>query len=505
MNIPLPEAPHIQSLAAEMFDRTRALHEMDDRCQRILEAAAQFIAQPLTPPTEKPLETMLAYVETLVYLELTFEEQKVLAAVLTLALGQGKRKDLKRFGLSAAQQRTALTLTALLRIAAGMDHSNSQGTSIQWSEPGRQGMWIVLEGEQAAEDASAAQQEARRWEKMGYPALQILGPEEAALKLPPFPGPLEKIGLLPEDDLAEAGRKTMLYHFAQMLRHEPATLLGEDIEALHDMRVATRRLRAAFEVFESAFEPSVMKPHLKGLRAAGRALGEVRDLDVFMEKANHYLESLPPENHADLHLLFEAWGALRAAARQRLVARLNSPDYLFFKRDFNAFLHTPGAGRRPLPLDQITPHRVNELAPVLIYSRLAAVQAFASQLENAPVERLHALRIEFKKLRYTLEYFREVLGAEAKQIIEEIKTLQDHLGDLNDAHVACLILQQFIQAQEQLSPLLTPESPELQAVHAYLAARQAEMETLIAAFPSAWARFERPELRRDLALAISVL
>ncbi len=97
---------------------------------------------------------------------------------------------------------------------------------------------------------------------------------EAATWLIPFPQPAEKIGILPDDSLAEAGRKVMRYHFAQMLRHEEGTRLGEDIEALHDMRVATRRLRAAFEVFGEAFEPDALKPHLKGLRATGRALGQ---------------------------------------------------------------------------------------------------------------------------------------------------------------------------------------------------------------------------------------
>jgi CHAD domain-containing protein len=76
------------------------------------------------------------------------------------------------------------------------------------------------------------------------------------------------------------------------------------------------------------------------------------------------------------------------------------------------------------------------LAPLLIYTRLASVRAFNAILPDASIEQLHGLRIEFKKLRYTIEFFREVLGEEARAVIDDLKALQDHLGDLNDAQGA---------------------------------------------------------------------
>ncbi len=99
----------------------------------------------------------------------------------------------------------------------------------------------------------------------------------------------------------------MTYHFAEMLRHEEGTRLGEDIEALHDMRVATRRLRAAFEVFGPAFDKQTLKVHLAGLRMTGRTLGAVRDMDVFMEKAQKYLQTLPEARQSGLDPLLEHW------------------------------------------------------------------------------------------------------------------------------------------------------------------------------------------------------
>ncbi len=313
-------------------------------------------------------------------------------------------------------------------------------------------------------------------------------------------------GVEPDDPLAEAGRKVLRYHFAQMLLHEDGTRLGEDIEELHDMRVATRRMRAAFEVFGAAYKSKTIQPHLKGLRATGRALGRVRDLDVFMEKAQKYLESLPEEQHGGLGPLLQSWQRERETARSEMITYLDSAAYKSFKDSFYEFLATPGAGAVPIPQDVFTPHLVRETAPVLIYTCLASVRSFDSVLESASIEQLHALRIEFKKLRYTAEFFREVLGEQAKAVIDDIKSIQDHLGDLNDAQVATEILREFLsqwdQEQARLS-VLERQSPE--PIMDYLSYRYVERHQLMVTFREVWIHFNRPEFRQNLALAVSVL
>jgi CHAD domain-containing protein len=494
-NLTGSHAEFVRELALQLFDRTRPLHDLNDDSRHVLEAAALLVDETLPPSKKKPYKTALAMVQTLASQELSPVEQKVLAAVILFYQNQIKKKDFDRFGLSPKQQREALTISALLRIAEGLDDSRSSATIIQKVEPARDGMWIVVDGPNAVADAQVAQHRTRLWSKIGYPAVTIMDSQEAATRFLPFPSPDQKITITPGDTLAEAGRKMMRYQFAQMLKHEPGTRQGEDIEALHDMRVATRRMRAAFEVFEDAFEPGALKPYLKGLRATGRALGAVRDLDVFIEKAQHYLEIQPADRIEDLTPLLQAWEDQREIARQQMLEYLNSTDYTIFKREFNTFLQTPGAGALSTPTGQPFPNRVCELAPVLIFTRLAHVLAYDPYLPGAPVERLHALRIEFKKLRYTVEYFRDVLGSKAKDIIEELKTIQDHLGDLNDADVASQILQAFIEDAQQTSAL-----ENLEAVHHYLDYRVAEMAQLRQSFPQVWANFMRPGFRRRLLM-----
>lgn len=322
----------------------------------------------------------------------------------------------------------------------------------------------------------------------------------------PFPLPLAAAGLLPDDTMAEAGRKTMLLNFAEMLSHEQGTRLGQDSEELHDMRVATRRMRAAFAVFEAAFSPAIIQKHLKGLRLTGRALGHARDMDVILAKAIHYLDELPPEARAGMQPLVEFWQIERVQARTDMLSYLDSPKYTRFIRKFNIFVQTPGSGARPIREIPPTPHRVKEVAPALIYARLEAVRAYDTILPNATIAQLHALRIEFKRFRYTVEFFREVLGKQNREIISELKSVQDHLGDLHDADVACLIMRQFLtewdgrQAEFPLAERLNP-----QPILAYLSQQSAELHRLMVSFPQAWERFNRPDFRLNLALAVAEL
>jgi CHAD domain-containing protein len=187
-----------------------------------------------------------------------------------------------------------------------------------------------------------------------------------------------------------------------------------------------------------------------------------------------------------------------------MLAHLDSQDYVDFKRKFLEFVSTLGAGARPIP--EISPHLVQHVVPVLVYTRLASVRAYGPLLASATIEELHSLRIEFKKLRYTLEFFREVLGEQTKLLIEEVKILQDHLGDLNDADVACSILREFLdewESRQIFRPINERENPE--PVVAYLASKHAERYLLTTSFQDAWEKFDQPEMRANLAAAVAVL
>jgi CHAD domain-containing protein len=225
-----------------------------------------------------------------------------------------------------------------------------------------------------------------------------------------------------------------------------------------------------------------------------------------MEKARQYLETLPDSERTGLAPLLNAWEQKRAEEREKLVSYLESEEYQQFKLDFNRFTSRPEGSAIPISEINPNPNLVRHVLPALIYTRLASVRAYETLLAHATVEQLHALRIEFKKLRYAMEFFHEVLGNEAKDVIDELKSLQDHLGNLNDANVACQILSEFIEeAQALQNALPLHERQSLEPVVAYLAAKHAERHNLMVAFPELWEHFNRRESLKNIAFSISGL
>jgi CHAD domain-containing protein len=339
-------------------------------------------------------------------------------------------------------------------------------------------------------------------EKEAEPTLEDAGTQLAI----PYPLPLLSIGIDPDDTLAEAGRKVWLYHFALMISHEAGTLQGDDNEELHDMRVATRRMRSAFDIFSPAFDPKIMKRFLKGLRKVGKALGMVRDMDVLLENALTYQKNLKEIKQPDFEPLVNGWRRQIEKRRSKMTRHLRSEAYQNFKYNFNLFLQQPDTQKDSIVFDPGTDSRLGDTVPILIYSRYAAVRAYEAMLPTASMSQLHALRIDFKRFRYTLEYFREILGENVGQIISELKQLQDHLGELHDAVVACDLIKSFLidwdeqQAEIPISERLNPEP-----IVTYLAYLYAERYRLTSSFPGLWRKFNRPEFRQNVAQAISLL
>ena len=155
------------------------------------------------------------------------------------------------------------------------------------------------------------------------------------------------------------------------------------------------------------------------------------------------------------------------------------------------------------------PQRVAQVLPGVLYKDMAVVWAFEGQLGGleTPLPRFHALRKACKGLRYTLEFFEDVLGSGARPLIKRVKGLQDHLGDLQDAVVTSGVLRDYItwgtwrhEGHELPGPIEVIIAP---GAARYLCARQEEMERLVLTFPEVWPTVAGNEFSRDLASVIA--
>jgi triphosphatase len=132
-----------------------------------------------------------------------------------------------------------------------------------------------------------------------------------------------------------------------MLAHEPGVRLGEDPEELHDMRVATRRLRAALKLYAEAL-PKRAERFEKDLHWAADALGDVRDLDVHLERLAE--EALVDGNEEFFEKAITALKERRIEARRRMLEVLNSDRYERLVSGFSGMLRR---GRSPVPTSPI--------------------------------------------------------------------------------------------------------------------------------------------------------
>lgn len=246
--------------------------------------------------------------------------------------------------------------------------------------------------------------------------------------------------------LGDAARAILRRQLTEMLLNEAGSRIGDDIEYVHDMRVASRRARASLGLYGSAFEKSVLKKITKGLKRTAGALGSVRDLDVALANLALYADGRPSDEQESLRLLAERWTADRQAARTELAAWLDDRRYARFIRRTKRGCAKPDLGASSPSANtagDAPPPRVCDVVPAALLDQFqrirrheAAVEATAAgQRSEALLTALHDLRIECKRLRYMLEPFEEGLGEPGTALVKTLKALQRRLGDLNDAVV----------------------------------------------------------------------
>ncbi len=367
----------------------------------------------------------------------------------------------------------------------------AQGSSAGQSEPSGDG-WDTPP-DQDARPARGIDAPIKETSRDGGPAPQA---EPAATEAAPL--------VRPDDPMSEAGRALMYYQLQRMCDKEPGTRTGADDEALHDMRVATRRLRAAYELFCPYFEPKALKNFRAGLRRTGHALGAVRDLDVLLEKARSYEAGEGHDPPHQMAPLLDAWNARWQTAREEMLAYLDSDRYRRFKDAFLSFLTTPGAGAMPVRKDEPTPYQVRHVAPRLLHTFYENVRAYEPVLPDAPLATYHQLRIACKKLRYGLEFFHDILGPHSPALVKRVTGMQDLLGELHDAMVAESLIVEFLAEQVRRHPFEKREQ-SLGDVAGYLAAQWDAQHDLLARFPEMWAALSGYEFRRGLSLTIAAI
>jgi CHAD domain-containing protein len=321
-------------------------------------------------------------------------------------------------------------------------------------------------------------------------------PEEPAPEQPLLPSLGRAPGpMLPTDSFAVAGRKAMWVQVDRMLQRDEAIRDPENTDALKRYRVATRRLRAALRVFRDAYPRREIKPIRAGLSELADALGKVRDLDVRIEEVDRWASAAGDDATAAIARLRGSLLAQRRAAAAALERKLDGRSHRRLMLELIAFVTAVDSEVAPHPG---TPDRAaRDRAASSVWAAYEEVRRYASIVRWADLSTLHGLRIDAKRLRYTVEFLGPLLGREKDAVLERLVALQDHLGSLNDATLAVAAVRSFLLEQHAG---LTAE--ERAATVSYLGERERELGRLRRGVGRAWRPVVGITFARRIARAV---
>ncbi len=252
-------------------------------------------------------------------------------------------------------------------------------------------------------------------------ALGTRGERPAEVVIPPVGG---------GDTVGDVIRAALAASVLRLFRHDPGVRLGEDPEEVHQARVATRRLRSDLRTFDEFLDASAVEPIREELAWLGRALGEVRDAEVMIDRLVPLIEELPAE---DAQTAAGIVGRLRVSREQARAALLQAMR----TRRYTTLLDVlVAASRTPPVIDAAARSAREAFTPILTHSFDQLVASVAALDKDASDQALHAARIKAKQMRYTAECVTGVFGKQARNFARALSELQDALGAHQDAVIA---------------------------------------------------------------------
>jgi CHAD domain-containing protein len=215
--------------------------------------------------------------------------------------------------------------------------------------------------------------------------------------------------------------------------NDPIVRATDDADAVHDTRVAVRRLRAVLRTARPMLERAWSDSLRHELDLFGQLLGAVRDLDVLIEHLTDEAKELGAGN-ADTEALLAPLRSERDRARGRLRVALDDQRYFLLLDRLEAAAGSLPATRADLTVEQLAGRE---------FKKLRALEKHTLRTDD---RQLHKLRIQSKRARYAAELAQSSRGAPAARFVKESTKLQDVLGAHQDAVVALDRLRRLAKA-----------------------------------------------------------
>lgn len=293
----------------------------------------------------------------------------------------------------------------------------------------------------------------------------------------------------------------------QLVAHLDGVRAADDIEHVHQARVASRRLRAGLNVFPECFRRKDVKRWRKKTRRLAQGLGPARDRDVQIEFVRGVLAELKEKSHRS--------GVARLLVRLGQSREAIQPDVVKAVDRFEAsgvgeeMLAAAGKMRSRLKKRHLSVQSdfVFARAQEYISDRLNELMSFEDCVNDPQdQEHHHAMRIAAKRLRYTMEICQPAYEGRLDRFIRAVKNLQTLLGDLHDCDVWVEHLGTFLEEERERTIAYYGNArpfPSLQVGLEYLRQeRRTRREELFGELVRYWQELDQEALWDELIQAI---
>ena len=488
-------AQHVMALAVGLYDATQSIHRLDARMRELLEAAALLhnVGLSVDEPNHHTAGRDIVVATPLAGFDQT--ERVMLACMVGFHRKAVQAENEPLYAaLGEAHRRPTLILSALLRIADGLDYSQTQTThlagvelvsdlppkdgpddesddgdtadpqagndrSLYRPEPGAiRAIRLRVQGPHSYEDAARATRKADLWGTLFSP--MAIG------------GRMTRPGLAPDMTLAEAGRRVLLCQLDALAPDEwvlpPDRALSAD--CIQGIRPAVARMRATLREFGPFYRNKGVRPVEKALRALSGRLERLNEQDARIGLLKSYVRSCGAAEQAGAEHLLAVWRSERKEERAGLADVLGSKAHARWLKEVGEFA---GTDAYDLATPPGKPSRVRHTARLVQERSLARVRSYDVFTDAPATGALRGLKARIEQLRYLTEGLQEVLPADrGEPVIARCVAAQDAVGAICAARLAAGDALRYLG---ELDPLGQNAAPDLMSGAAAFADRMQKL------------------------------
>ena len=231
------------------------------------------------------------------------------------------------------------------------------------------------------------------------------------------------------------GAETLLKRIAELETQVGGAKNNEDIEYIHKLRVASRRLRTSLTVFEECLPKKRAKAWKKAVKTLTTSCGEARDQDILIAYLQNYVLNLESRAAVGIEYLLRLQRARRLLMQSNVVDVLDSMQQSRVLADLSDLCRTikRGNGDQTVNIRTLSTYTKARDCIMVKLTEFLALSRYVH--DKSATAKHHQLRIAAKRLRYTMEIFSPIYSGGLKDQIALMKQFQDILGEMHDYHV----------------------------------------------------------------------